>query len=164
MYFDQNGYNANTGFIAFIECLTNDGNSVRRKLTTGCVPNIANWESLFTTTNDSALVTGSLLPENNRTLSVADNNLFVWAFNLFPFGTVQRELMRLAEVAVLFKCEKKRIQKEPLPFNNGDKKVIRDQVQKRIGDLKEELLRQVDESNIVIAQELKRLFSILTNV
>lgn len=100
------GINANTGFVAFMECLwqgnekgKGKGDPVRDVLAINQVPNISNWQKLFT---------DDMFDPNQRPeLDPMKNPLFVWGVNLIPFGKTQEKLLALLEVKEQFGTEKK---------------------------------------------------------
>lgn len=152
VYQDPKGFNANTGFIAYLECVNGEGKNVRKELPIGDVPNIVNWQNLFR-------AGGLLDPEKNATLTPSENQLFLWGANLLPFRQVRQALLALSQLQDTFKEEKKRLNGNG-QNNNAYGRVA---VQQKVDTLKKELLPKVIEQNIVIASELKKLFSYLTS-
>lgn len=153
VYFDPKGMNSNTGFIAFIECVTQDGINVRKNLGVGGVPNISNWEQLFN---------GELDPERNSVVNPKDNRLFLWGVNFLPFGSTRQSLLRLVDIQDEFQKQKTKI---ATTFSkNGAKKdpSIRGNIQVQIDSLRQEFSRRIQEENSIIASNLKQLFAFLT--
>lgn len=152
VYQDPQGFNANTGFIAYLECVNAEGKNARKELSIGDVPNIANWQNLFRE--------GGLLdPEKNATLTPSENQIFLWGANLLPFRQVRQALLALSQLQETFKEEKKRLNGNG-QNKNSDGRVA---IQQKVDALKAELLPKVIEQNIVIASELKKLFAYLTS-
>lgn len=153
IYQDSRGFNANTGFIAYLECVNGEGKNVRKELCIGDVPNIINWQNLFEE--------GGLLdPEKNATLTPNENQLFLWGANLLPFRQVRQALLALAQLQDTFKEEKKRLNGNGQNNKGGNERIA---VQEKVDALKVELLPKVIEQNSIIASELKKLFAYLTN-
>lgn len=153
IYQDPRGFNANTGFIAYLECVDGEGKNVRKGLCIGDVPNIVNWQNLFKE--------GGLLdPEKNATLTPSENQLFLWGANLLPFRQVRQALLALAQLQDTFKEEKKRLNGNGQNNEGSNGRVA---VQQKVDALKKELLPRVIEQNVTIASELKKLFTYLTS-
>lgn len=149
-YFDPEGENATTGFCAFVESVSGDGNSSRSSQNVSNVPNTSNWELCFEdTSQSSAPVAGSLVPENNRTLTLCDNALYIAALNYLPFGETLEAAVGLRELADRFKTEKKKRTNPELGRQN----------QEIVAALREELLEEVEILNARISDNLFCLFS-----
>lgn len=146
-YFDPKGMNANTGFIAFMECITPNGLNVRKNLTMGEVPNIANWERLLN-------ADGILDPEKNAIINVKDNLLFVWGTNLLPFGQTRQSLLSLAELQDEFLSEKGRI------GGSYEEPYVK---QRQVAELREKFIGAIIDQNQRISLELRNLFAYLTS-
>lgn len=144
-YFDPKGFNPNTGFMAYFECVNADGKNVRKELGVGQVPNIKNWESLFEES-------GQLNPANNSKIVLSENQLFLWGANIFPFRNVKNALIALSDLTEEFKKERAKI------VNDNEKGFVQD----KISQIKEEFEKEVVKQNIIIAIELKQLFEYLT--
>lgn len=153
-YFDPNGINKNTGFIAFIECVKTGGDSVRKKSGVGEVPNISNWKRL--------LKDGFLNPLNNNIIDPTQNQLFVWGVNLFPYGKVRDSLLALLEIQEEFQAEKKKISQR-ITLECGKKDLdARSRLQCQVDGLRKELLNKILCENEKIALNLEKLFVYLT--
>lgn len=154
-YLAPNSMNKNTGFVAFIECVTPRGLNVRKTLGAGEVPNVSNWQRLFED--------GVLVPERNRTLSPQENQLFVWGVNLLPFGRTRATLLRLVELQSKFKEERVRVTSQfPGDALKKDPS-LRVVAQQKVADLRNEFLNLVEAENEKIALELKSLLTALTD-
>ena len=153
-YFDPKGINPNTGFIAFMECITPDGKNARKSLSVGEVPNIRNWRKMF---QDD----GALSVERNTIIDLKQNLLFVWGVNLLPFGVCRQKLLELAEIQKRFQTEKATIGGI---FSNTERKdkSVQATIQTRTEQLRQEMLIEVADTNVVIVEELTSLFTFLT--
>lgn len=157
IYFDPKGFNANTGFIAYLECVSSRGANARRDLCIGEVPNIANWRRI--------LQAGRVLDADNATnasLNPQDNPLFLWGTNILPVRETQRALLTLTEIQGAYKRAKESVASQ---FTTGPGKVSPEQrtsIQNAMDDLKREYTIQVMDQNAIIAGELKKLFEFLT--
>lgn len=148
IYGDRKGFNTNTGFIAYLECVDGKGANVRRVLNTGEVPNVSNWQNLFRQG-------GMLDPQRNLTLTPPDNQLFIWGANLLPVRSTLQALVQLATMQDEYKAEKARFGQQLNKFStNGE----RSSIQRKANALKDELLQKVEEQNEIIANNLKQLF------
>lgn len=153
IYLDPKGINPNTGFIAFIECVTETGINVRKNLGVGHVPNISNWENL--------LDNGILDPEQNLTIDPRSNRLFVWGVNVFPFGETQRSLLRLVGLQEEFLEEKQKL--NSMVSNSAKRDPdVRSSLQEKTEDLRQTFLAEVRNENEKVACTLKTLFRTLT--
>lgn len=152
-YLDPNGINANTGFIAFIECVTESGVNVRKNLAVGEVPNISNWKQLFEN--------GPLSLEKNLVIEPRENKLFLWGVNFLPFGTTRDCLLRLVSLQEEFIQEKGRIN---MGFAGAAKRdpAVRESLQRKVNELRQEILDEVRDENEQIAGWLKGLLSYIT--
>lgn len=153
-YFDANGFNNQTGFVTFIECLDGKGQNVRKTLAIDSVPNISNWKRLFTSS-------GFLSPENNATLTPSDNRLFLWGLNFIPFGKVQEALLQIISVQEEFKKKKDELANQ-FPVETRRDVNVRQSMQQKVEELRQELLQQVNQYNEVIAKELQQFFAFIT--
>lgn len=154
-YMDQRGFNNDTGFIAYIECLTGNGRNVRKELAAGQVPNISNWNSMLQTN-------GILDPERNCVLNPADNNLYLWGVNFLPLGSTQRVLLELADIQQIFRDEKTRLSTQFMTNGKGADPSARGRMQQKTETLKAELIDQVRERNFLLARDLRAFFSYIT--
>lgn len=136
IYFDKDGINANTGFVAYMECIDGNGNSTRRALDIGQVPNVSNWQKLLSSGE-------KLTPDQNNTIDPRKNQLFLWGLNFLPFGKTQEILFRLIELKSRFDIE---LQKK----------------QGKEQDILTEFLPEVEMCNQAIAGELKDFFKAMT--
>ncbi|MDP3998240.1 MAG: hypothetical protein Q8P89_01320 [bacterium] len=152
-YLDPSGINADTGFIAFIECVSEGGVNVRKNLGVGEVPNISNWRQLFED--------GPLALEKNLVIEPRENKLFLWGVNFLPFGPNCDCLLRLTELQEEFIKEKGKIN---MGFGGAAKKdpAIRESLQRKVNELRQEILEKVRDENEQIAGNLKGLLSYLT--
>lgn len=153
VYFDKGGINPNTGFIAFMECLTPDGINVRKNLGVAEVPNVTNWPRLF----DG----GILDPEKNAVVNPKDNLLFIWGVNFLPFGQTRQRLLELIILQETFLEEKK---KNASLFSKSAQKdkEVRESVQRKTEELRQLFLVNIRGVNEQIALDLKNLFKLLT--
>lgn len=140
-YFSRRGLNANTGFVAFIECLDEKGFNVRRTKPAGLVPNIANWESLFEKGNQ--FDPGS---DSNLAINPALNALFQWGLNLYPTDDVLSALFRLSDIQRDYK-------KAKLNYSGDQQAII---------DLKKAAMETIYSQNTIIAAKLQGLFRYMT--
>jgi hypothetical protein len=154
-YMDPQGFNNDTGFIAYVECLTNNGRNVRKELAVGQVPNISNWDTMLQSN-------GILDPERNNVLNPADNNLYLWGVNFLPFGSTQRTLLEIAELQQVFKTEKARLSAQFVSNGNGLEPSAKGTMQQKTEALKTELIDLVREKNVVLARDLRSFFSYVT--
>jgi hypothetical protein len=153
IYFDPKGMNKNTGFIAFIECVTANGANVRKNLGVGEVPNVSNWDRMFR---------DELHPEANAIINPKDNSLFLWGLNLLPFGNTRQALLQLVALQDEFQKEKAKVGAQ---FGTGAGKndpAVRTSIQRRVEELKGAFAKQVIEQNGIIASNLRQLFENLT--
>ncbi len=154
-YFDPKGMNKDTGFIAFIECVTPEGLNVRKNLAVGEVPNIVNWPTLF-------MEGQALDPSMNAVVNPKDNKLFLWGVNLFPFGKVRERLLRLVTLQEEFQREKAGISQT---FSANELKrnpEARISMQQKVGEIRQRIELAVADENQKIAKELQSLLSQLT--
>lgn len=156
IYFEQGGINPNTGFIAFIECVGQNGMNVRKRLQVGEVPNISNWKNLFELDNILDI-------EKNSVLDVKQNLLFIWGINFLPFGKTKQALLRLTELQEEFQREKEKITSSFSKSSLKKDENIRNKIQSQINELRLEFRSLVANENSVIARDLKNLFTILTS-
>lgn len=152
-YFDPKGINPNTGFIAFMECITESGVNVRKNLGVGQVPNISNWRNLFEN--------GTLTPDKNLAIEPRDNKLFVWGLNFLPFGATRQNLLRLVKLQEEFIKEKLAITSS-VPSSSMRDPNARKTIQGRVEELRQQMLQRVNRENEQIADALKGLFARLT--
>ncbi len=157
------GINNLTGFIAFLECLTKDGKTVRSALTTGFVPNVSNWERLFQNQNDESPLSGKLTFEQNQTLTLEENYLFIWGLNLCPFGKIQKALLELVDIRRRFTEQREKAKDQYRGINLGKNPESRIQLQNDIQNVKNTFLIEVAVQNKVIQEELYSLLNFLTN-
>lgn len=155
VYFDPDGFNPNTGFIAYIECLTSRGENIRRELRAGEVPNIANWQRLF---NGGEMID----PESNAVLNPPDNKIFLWGTNLLPYGKTREALLALVDIQEEFKKERKMINSQFMTGATKPQADTKSLLQRKTGELREAFEKRVVDENIKIAIQLKELFAYLT--
>lgn len=163
IYFDPKGINADTGFIAFMECLDPSGKSLRVNTPVGLVPNISNWESQFDAQGVGVLA-GSLLPENNLALNPKENRLFVAGVNFLPLGRCQEALLELVRIQERFR-EEKEILNRRFVFTSDQTKASpakRSFLQRINGEAKEPFLTEVRRQNEIVSKELRLFFEYLT--
>lgn len=154
IYLDKKGINPNTGFIAFMECLTPEGVNVRKNLGVADVPNVTNWQKLF----DG----GILDPEQNMVINPKDNLLFVWGVNFLPFGPTKQKLLELVALQELFAEEKKKLSSSFSKSAIQKDKDVRDSMQRKTEELRQSFMVIVRSINSQIASDLKSLFKLLT--
>ena len=142
IYFDSDGLNPNTGFVAFIECLDERGFNIRRSKPAGLVPNISNWEGMFYTGQQFD-------PYNEASLTInpTSNPLFLWGLNIYPCGKTLDALFNLIKVQQDYK-ELKSL------YRNDDQ---------AINAIKRSKKDEVASQNLIIALELKQLFEFMTD-
>lgn len=154
VYFDKRGMNPNTGFIAFMECVTPNGKNVRKALSVDKVPNVSNWKNLFSDEGDLAL-------ERNSVINPKDNLLFVWGVNLLPFGLCRQKLLELGAIQQRFQEEKALLGKSFAPSEKKNP-AIQESMRNKTEQLRQEMLQEVTATNASIALELKNMFAFLT--
>ncbi len=159
IYFDLKGTNPNTGFGAFVECLTPSATSVRRVMNMGAVPNVSNWEIMCSQEKDSSPLSGILTPERNRELDPARNRLFLWALNFIPFGDTLETLLAVVDTAERFKNEKKQVKGVSTSENKFQ---VSESAQRRVQNLREQCLNDLDLLNQKLACDLEGFFRYLT--
>lgn len=154
IYLNKKGFNENTGFIAFMECVNSNGQNVRKHLGVGEVPNVSNWQML--------IASGLLAPERNLVISPKENQLFVWGTNILPFGKTQASLLRLVDLQGQFQEEKAKIASVFSPGIAKKDPNVRTDIQRKVEELRQQFLIQVGEENDKIARGLQNLFVLLT--
>lgn len=159
IYGDPKGFNANTGFIAFVECLNKNGRNVRKEMGIGEVPNIVNWQKFLAQG-------GTLDPEKNATIIPKDNQLYIWGVNFMPFGQTREALLSLVQLQRRFLEEKAQLQRLYGEVRDDNTVYVSPEVGKIIGqktnEMKQEYAKIAAQQNEIIAKNLRKLFSHLT--
>lgn len=155
VYLDPSGFNSDTGFIAYIECVNERGKNVRKEQLVGEVPNIMNWKLLFEK--------GFLDPEKNATLNPADNKVYIWGVNFLPFGSNLSALIEIVELQQQYKAEKAKLaQQFAGEIKNGNIQA-RSSMQQKTEELRKELSIRIAFQNEKIVSSLKQLFYYITD-
>lgn len=160
-YHSDGGINSNTGFVAYMECVTPQGTNVRKNVMVGEVPNISNWQAILATG-------GTLDPEKNAAIDPKQNNLYVWGVNLLPFGKTRENLIKLGNIQTEFQLEKARMGQVSAEFSK--RRAMKDptvdddirSMKERSQAVKDEFTARVIEQNAQVAAGLRELFGYLT--